>query len=128
MADLLETQWDKLLKPLDSLGPSVEIGEAGIGTPNAADPWTVEDPEKMATPEGRHVAEHVVRGIARWAEKHPDRFKNKVQSPCMAFMPITYWTVQQFDWLAARPEWKKFGIEALIGWVKSWNAKTFSAG
>ncbi len=128
MADLLEKQWQQFLGQIDNWGPSVEIGEAGIGTPDAADPWTVTNPARMKTPEGRNVAEHVVRGIALWAKRQADRFKNKSQSPCMAFMPITYWTVQQFDWLGLRPEWREYGIEALIEWVKRWNSGTFSAG
>jgi hypothetical protein len=113
MADLMEHQWQNWLGPLEGLGPSIAIGEAGIGTTDASRPYDTSDPESMTTPEGRNVTRHYVRAIARFAEKHAARFQNRSNNPCMPFMPITFWTVNQCDWLGLRPEWRRFCIDDL---------------
>jgi hypothetical protein len=126
MAGLMDAEWQALLKPAEGMGPSVEIGEAGVGNPDAAKPWDTGDPESMNTPEGKNVTRHVVRAVALFTRKHAERFRNKSKDPCMSFMPITYWTVNQCDWLGLREAWNRFKVDDLVAWVKGWNANTFS--
>jgi hypothetical protein len=126
LADLMEQQWQQWLAPLGPIGPSVEIGEAGIGTTDASMPYDTSNPDSMTTPEGRNVMRHYVRAIGRFAQRQAARFRNKSGKPCMAFMPITFWTVNQCDWLGFRSDWQRFALEGLIEWVRGYNRSTFS--
>jgi hypothetical protein len=107
----MERQWQRWLAPLSGLGPPVEIAEAGIGTPDTSMPWYTGQPESMTTPEGRNVTRHYVRAVARFAEKHDPP------------LPVTFWTVNQCDWLGLRPEWRRFAIDDLAEWVRDYNHK-----
>jgi hypothetical protein len=128
LAALMEQQWQKFLAPLDAIGPSVEIGEAGIGNPDASMPYDTSNPDSMTTPEGQNVTRHYIRAIGRFARNQAARFRNKSSNPCMAFMPITFWTVYSCDWLALRREWERFCLADLIEWVRAYNRSTYARG
>jgi len=125
MADLMESQWQSWLGGMDGLGPSLEISEAGIGDLDASQPYESGNPDSMDSAAGRNVVRHYVGALAYWVRENRHRFRNRTNNPCMAYMPVTFWTVAQYDWLGLHPEWRRWRVDDLAEWIADYNRQAF---
>lgn len=125
MADLMESQWQKWLRGMEWLGPSIEVSEAGIGDLDASQPYESGNPDSMDSAAGRNVIRHYVGALAHWVRENRQRFRNRSNNPCMAYMPVTFWTVAQYDWLGVRAAWRRWRVDDLAEWIAGYNRQTF---
>lgn len=89
---------------LGTNGPAIDVGEFGLGTPDANtpeqdSPGNFLDANHQLKADAKNLRDKYYRGFLKFLTENKDFFKSTSSALCSTHAPITFWTVKQFDFV-----------------------------